>query len=465
MKVIDGLAEEDIFRGRFLRLFFILVLQIVFVGGEAGAEESVDRELKILRAQVQRIMQRIDHLEKQRARDREKKPVATAIPPASHRTGPGVAAGGADDKRLQGKIGETTFTFGGRVRLEAMFSDPSVGGAGGENFGDYFFYAAGIPTGDDAGEAGGQVTFSARQSRFKINTDTPTAAGPLKGLLEFDLFGSSGNERVSNAHNPRLRHAYGQFAGFTFGQTHSTFMHEVAWPAARMDPVGIVYARQPLLRYTWELADEDDFQFSLEQPETTLTDSSGDTVLPGDDRFPDLAMKYTWRGKGHAIALAGLLRNIRADGVAGGREDSRWGGALHLAGKVDLLEKDDLRLGIAHGRPLGRYAAYNVFNDGALDVDGGIHLYDTSAAYFSWRHWWNDSWRSVFAWGGARADHDLTLVAATVPRWSQSYHANLGFSPAERLYLGLESVHGIKRLENGVKGELDRLLLVTNYDF
>ncbi|MBF0368946.1 MAG: hypothetical protein HQL52_05745 [Magnetococcales bacterium] len=359
---------------------------------------------------------------------------------------------------------KSQFILGGRARMEVIGNFPSTGGShGGDNAGDYYLFGSAVPM-DSQGEEG-QVTLSARSSRLWLKTETSTSLGSFKTHTEMDFWGSSGNENVSNSHNPRLRHVYGTLGNFTFGQTSSTFINGRAWPSSQLDPVGILYVRQPLLRYTWAL-DDGDIQVGLEQPESTLLNSAGESVQPDDDRLPDIAVKRTWEWDEGHFALSGIVRELRADGtIIPDRRDSVLGGALYASGAVNLLEKDNLSLGLAWGEPLGRYATYNAFKDGVIDDAGEIHPLPLVDGYLSYQHWWNDSWRSVVSIAGAAADNDLDVVADTVPKWVTSYHLNLGMVPQKNLYFGLEYAHAQKELENGDHGDLDRLIFMTSYDF
>ncbi|MZH46984.1 MAG: hypothetical protein F3739_08180, partial [Nitrospinae bacterium] len=106
-------------------------------------------------------------------------------------------------------------------------------------------------------------------------------------LFEIDFKGSAGNERVNNSHNPRMRHGYAQLGNFTIGQTESTFANLLAWPDTIPDAIAYVSNRQAQVRWTYKLDKDTSLLLSLENPETTLTNSSGARVTPADDRVPD----------------------------------------------------------------------------------------------------------------------------------------------------------------------------------
>ncbi len=53
----------------------------------------------------------------------------------------------------------------------------------------------------------GRFYISARQSRFGVRGEVPTANGPVKGQFEFDMFGVGKDAGQTTI---RLRHAWGQ---------------------------------------------------------------------------------------------------------------------------------------------------------------------------------------------------------------------------------------------------------------
>jgi hypothetical protein len=73
----------------------------------------------------------------------------------------------------------------------------------------------------------GHFYLSARQSRFGVKGEAPTASGPVTAVFEFDLFGVGVDAGQTTF---RLRHAYGQWKQFGAGQTNSPFMDPDVFP-------------------------------------------------------------------------------------------------------------------------------------------------------------------------------------------------------------------------------------------
>jgi hypothetical protein len=437
--------------------------------------ETVEDTIEELKAQVKALQERIEGLERQVAGEVKTNQENT---PDRHIT---VSKTIEDDTQSipQSKDVEvktrtvdipginTSVTVGGRVKLDTVFNSVSVGGAGGSNISDVKLVPGAIPV--DVRDEDDQINFSVRESRLWVKSRTPTPYGDLGAYLEMDFSSShtSGDERVSNSHTPRLRHGYGVYKNVLLGQTWSTFMNVGAFPEHNdsTGPVAMVDIRQPQLRWTqpfefW------DIQFAIEQPESTLTSVSGVRITPDDDRLPDLVGKTSFHGDWGQFSLAGMLREIRSDGaVVSGVDDSSLGGALSLAGRVKITGQDNLRFTLNYGNALGRYIALNAFNTGSIDNMGNIELTDIYSGFLSYQHWWNQKLRSSFTYSIATADNDLTRVPGSVTEWIDTFHANMLWSPVLQMTFGLEYIHAYRQLEDDRDGDLHRLQFSAIYNF
>ena len=68
----------------------------------------------------------------------------------------------------------------------------------------------------------GKNVLTGQTSRFGFETSTPMGNGAFNTKIEADFYGYCGSE--CNRNRLRLRHAYGEYAGWLIGQTWSTFM-------------------------------------------------------------------------------------------------------------------------------------------------------------------------------------------------------------------------------------------------
>jgi hypothetical protein len=437
--------------------------------------ETVEDTILELKAQVKALQERIEGLERQVAGEEKSNQANTparhiAVSKPTERDTSSVPP--LKDVEVKTKTVDvpginTSVTVGGRIKLDTVYNSVSAGGEGGSNISDVKLIPGAIPV--DVRDEDDQINFSVRESRLWVKSRTPTPYGDLGAYLEMDFSAShtSGNERVSNSHAPRLRHGYGVYRNMLVGQTWSTFMNVGAFPEHNdsTGPVAMVDIRQPQLRWTQPF-DFWDLQLAIEQPETTLTNASGIRITPDDDRLPDLIGKTSFHGDWGQFSLAGMLREIRNDGaVVSGVDDSSLGGALSLAGRVKITGQDNLRFTLNYGNALGRYIALNAFNAGSIDNTGNIELTDIYSGFLSYQHWWNQKLRSSFTWSVAAADNDLTRVPGSVTEWIDTFHANMLWSPLLQTTFGLEYIHAYRQLEDDQDGDLHRLQFSAIYNF
>lgn len=431
----------------------LLLVAAALAGSPAGADETtldaLKRELAALRERVSELEARLAAAE---AEPRTQVPPAATPDPARREPTPRV-------------------TVGGRIKLDVIASSVSAGGPGGTNRGDLALSPGGVPL-SDAGEAH-QTSFSAHGSRLWFKALQPTRLGETAAFLELDFFSrDAGDERVTNSYTPRLRHGYGEWDGWTFGQTYTTFMNVSAFPELNDDgiPAGAVLVRQPLVRRRFELPAEefDDVRWALdlaaESPESTIVDPAGDRFSPDDDRLPDLVARVTADGAFGNVSLAAMVRELRIDDPVPARgEDTATGYALSASGRLQLGGADDLRFALSGGNALGRYLSSNGFDGARVNVRGRLRLTDSAGGFAALQHWWSPRWRSNLtlgaAWQAGRG------AAPTENEWLATMHANLLYSPYASTTLGLEWIHAWRRRFDDHAGHLDRLQFTALHTF
>ncbi|CAM3983387.1 MULTISPECIES: DcaP family trimeric outer membrane transporter [Shewanella] len=356
-------------------------------------------------------------------------------------------------------MAETEFKFGGYVKADVMFSDYSNGAPDSGNLSRQFYVPGTIYGTPGNGEQ--VVDFQARESRFNFKTVTDLDGHKLTGFIELDFMThSDGNERVSNSYSPRIRHAFVSFDNWTVGQTWTTFMNPGSLPE-NLDFVGAAegtpFVRQTQVRYT-----NGGFQFALENPETTVTPNGGGSrITSGSGIVPDFVARYNFKTQGGAkFTLAGIARQLNLE--KGGIDSQTMGYGLNFTGVIPV-GSDDLKFSATAGDGLGRYMALNYANAGVLDADGDIETISSYGGFASYRHWWNDKWRSSFTLSGFKADNDVALTGGVVNEESYSGYVNLLYSPVKPLTVGVEYMYAENTKQNGDKGELNRVIFSVKY--
>jgi hypothetical protein len=406
-----------------------------------------------LKAQVDSLSTKVTELE-------QKKATATTPPDA---TASNVVTGGATKGSFKLPGSETSVTLGGYVKLDAIFSDRS---AGVGSTADQEYEAGNVPVGAAAVDnERNQVKLHARQSRFNIKTSTPTALGDQTTFVEFDLFGASGNESVSNSNNLRVRHAYGTLGGLLIGQTWTTFSDVATYPET-LDfggPAGVIFARQAQVRWTQPFAGGQ-WAIALENPESVVSLQTGEAFRADDDRFPDVAGNIKFDTAWGKYSIAALARQIRVDSAsAPASRDQKWGGAFGVNGVIPVFSRDDVRLSAYYGNAIGRYSI-GFFTDGILATDSHVVLPNQWLAMAAYRHFWNANLRSTIALSGLRSNNPAG-TAGNVNKAAESAHVNVIWSPLAQVNLGLEYIHATREIENGQKGHLNRIQTSAQYVF
>ena len=234
------------------------------------------------------------------------------------------------------RVGGSTIRIGGYFKTDVVASKYSDGDPAPGTFIRNYYSPGGIPVGTTAllgrnAREGLQTAFSARETRFSINTETPIGDKKLLGVLEMDFFDTPiGNERVSNSYVPRIRIATLTYGKWTVGEAWTTFQNVATLPE-RVDFIGptegTIFQRQPLIRYT-----DGDFQIALENPET-LVQQGTTSIEADDDPLPDLVVRYNAKGDWGSGAIAAIGRYLKYDaGVPGGVQDTTIGYGVSLSG-------------------------------------------------------------------------------------------------------------------------------------
>lgn len=359
------------------------------------------------------------------------------------------------------RVGNTNVSLGGYVKLDAKSLRTSGGELPSGSAGLDFLIPSLIPVGGSS--SGWDTHFHGRQSRLIVKTSTPVGDKSVGTHLEMDfMVTSGGDQRVSNSYSPRMRQAFITYDGWTFGQAWSNFQNVGALPDS-VDFVGTmpgtVFVRQPMIRYK----SDSGFSVSVENPETTLTNSTGGRILPTDDKLPDITARYDGKG----FTIAGIVRQLTAsDAILASGGDSALGYGVSVSGKFPIGSGgDDIRVMGTVGEGLGRYMGANIVNDAAIDVDGNLDPIATYSGFAAFRHVWSPKARSTLAGSYFKADNPVALTGGSPTDEVWNVLANLIYSPVPKLDIGLEYMYAERTNEAGQDGSLQQVQLGAKYSF
>jgi hypothetical protein len=389
----------------------------------------------------------------------------------------------------------TRLRIGGYVKLD-LLNDL------GKNPGDFISWGK-IPTSADGAlnNRRGDVRLHGRQSRFDVETRTPTSWGDLKTYIEGDFFGASGaaSDLVTNATSFAVRHAYGELGHFLAGQTWSLAMDLDSAPET-LDfggPAGFVFIREGSIRWTQPFGPVT-VAGSVENPESDFIGKGGNNAIPDADvggfpalanrnispnalnRIPDFVGRVSWRPSFGEVSIYAVAREIIANtgtlsNVSGFTNQianaSTFGWQTGFAGMLHTVGKDNLRFQANYGQGGARYI--NNFGGQSVAWNGAglIEAQTVYGGYVYYQHWWNSTLRSNVGIGGVRALNDANIIGPIVAggqnptRSTYGSHANLIWSPLPNTNFGIEYSYGQRREENGATGTIKRLQFSAQYLF
>ncbi|WP_371186645.1 DcaP family trimeric outer membrane transporter [Thalassotalea maritima] len=360
---------------------------------------------------------------------------------------------------LNDTLKDTTFTFGGYIKIDSFWTETSDGAIASNSIGRQFYVPSTIPV--NAGDSATSFDTHARSSRFNFGTTSDVDGAKIKTFLEFDLLGTAGgNELVSNSYSPRLRHAFVSYNNWLVGQTWSTFQNVGALPESIdfLGPAdGSVFVRQSQVRYT-----HGNWQFALENPESLIHNYQGAGRSAYDESvLPDVVARYNISEDWGQMSLAGLMRQLKADNDL--IDDTATAFGISVSGKLKVGSKDDIRFMGTYGSGMGRYIGLALISDGVLDTNHNIETIDSFGGLLAYRHFWTDTTRSTISYSFLEADNDPNLTGHYVSQSSKSLHVNLVFEPAKSFTVGTEYIFANRELENGDDGDMNRLQISVKY--
>lgn len=356
--------------------------------------------------------------------------------------------------------------LGGFVRVSLV---DSIGTVGSEDR----FIVGSIPP-SDAEMLGdpGNATISAKRSRLNLDLRMDSSVGQFRAFLEGDFAGDGGTD------NYRLRHAYGQYNKYLVGQTWSTFVDTLAIPE-EIDFEGVsgqINVRQPLLRWNSNLLSDRQAEFSLEDPNPSISGGNGVTV------FPDVIVRSKFSfDRGH-FRSAVLLRGIRGeiqleeDGPVMVQTEFGWGVSLSGRSTVDRRGRDNVVYQLNFGDGIGRYIN-DLGSVGGQDAvfdpeTGALETLEAIGGYVAYQRWWRGNRvprlfrdiRSTFGYSHVKV-RNLDFQEETAYKYTRRATMNIIWSPISQIDLGFEVLWGERVNKDDSRGDAVQLQGVATFRF
>jgi hypothetical protein len=467
-------------------------------------------DLSALRQQLETMKERLAKLEADKASDKRRVAAAAAVE--------------AGDKPRSWKLPgtNTSMNVGGFVKMSVLWDMGQSGQVTGttttEGIGAGLYPVEGSQS--DNIFNGGNFQFTARRSRFWIQTWTPTDWGELRTYIEAD-FAGAGSTAGSSTNVLRLRQAFGTLGPVLMGKTQTLFGGLIGQPELLHDgaPMALGALRIEQIRYSHNFGGGLVLSVALESAESTSdtggVDPSPCTILTGTTtclagvpflngttgavqgpvRWPDVVAALQWNFPNGALYASGMVGQrfydsglpIAGTTVTGGHDnDFVWGATL--GGRYDFG-----RVEIGGIGGIGQGIGNKYFDGGATGLNNGVIVFtQTSNTTFT------ADYRSALVYGAigyvqvkltdtirATGAFNWTMaeVASEVPGYNNPANAgakgaltgltnyywaafgNLLWNPVPQVTMGAEYGYQFASKYNGPNVHVHRLQLAAIYRF
>jgi hypothetical protein len=457
MLLHEGKMDKRLF---FIRLIAVAGMCLTAVSARADRISELEDQVKMLRDSLARIQDELQLERKNRVPTDSSSNMPKLVNQAAS-TPPTEISGGQKSSSaaptsakplptgyIQVPGTSSAVKFGGTIRVEV--ADDIISNQGGRTDDATAIPASGTAKANRDGALNGSIS----GSRFNFATLSNSDIGDISSLFEFDL----GTEFSSSF---RLRHAYFSTGNWLAGQTWSTFMDMDTLPdlLAAGGSAGHSWLRRPQLRYGFKIGQEGRIDLATEMP------SSDYTAVNAINTAPDLVARYTADPSWGHYSLGGMLRYFRSDNGLGANTDEVVWGLIGGIG-IKLFGDDLLTFQTVNGTGVG-----NVLNQGtgksAILVGNSFQTFDTYGGTVAYKHVWMPNLRSTVAVGYshfANAARNTGSNGLGISSLS-SAHANIIYSPIQRMDVGLEYGYEAFTAKPRGSGDASRILGVVKYGY
>jgi len=297
------------------------------------------------------------------------------------------------------------------------------------------------------------------QSRLGFEVTRETEKGNVFVRLETDFAGINGF---------RIRHSYGQYQEFLFGQTWSLFSQITSLPATVGfgGPTGSISVRTPQVRFTSRnIFPSSILSLGLEyfKPDIFIPDT---IAAKSFQAFPDITARIEKPVKWGSFQLSGILP------ILSGRSEEgefvfRPGWGVSFSTVINSWAGGKWYFQAAGGQAIARF--FNDLSGQGLDLminpeTQEPHLPYTFGTYISYEHHWTAKVFSNFTYGLLMLEKTDFNPDDTYNR-GNNFRINTFWSIVEGSRLGFEYIYAFRVNKDDTKGNANRLNLLFYYDF
>ncbi len=297
------------------------------------------------------------------------------------------------------------------------------------------------------------------QSRLGFEVTRKTDKGNVFVRLETDFVGINGF---------RIRHAYGQYHQFLFGQTWSLFSQIISIPATVGfgGPAGSISVRTPQVRFTSQnFFPASTFSLGLEyfKPDIFVPDS---VTAKTFQLIPDITARIVKITNWGSLKLSGIIPVL-----SGKSEENEYvfraGWGVSFSTVIDSWINGKWYLHAAGGQAITRF--FNDLSGQGLDLifdseNQESYLPIAFGTHAAYEHHWTDEVFSSFTYGLLILQKE-DFTPDDIYHRGNNFRFNTFWSIVEGSRLGLEYIHAFRKNKDGAIGRVNRVNLLFYYDF
>ena len=314
----------------------------------------------------------------------------------------------------------------------------------------------------------GETIVSPRQTAISFKGFVPTQAGQLKTDLSLDLFNVGGANTGF-----RLLRAWGEVGAFGAGQYDTLFMNLDLFPNTLdyWGPSGMIFVRNPQVRYTPLRTESMKLAFSLESPYAAVDTGKlplEGLGLTGWTKYPDVVGKFSMMGGWGFFDVGGLVRSIGYKSTTTANGDpsgAKTGYGVTADSSLNVFAKDRIVAQATWGKGIASY-----MNDGGVDlapaggIGQGAELVQSIGVMLYYDHYWSDTWASSIGVSGHRQDNTGGQANTAFKQGSYA-STNILYTPAKNVMWGAEFMWGKKEQLDGASGIDTRVQFTGQFKF
>lgn len=297
------------------------------------------------------------------------------------------------------------------------------------------------------------------QTRLGFEVTRKTDVGGIFIRLETDFAGANGY---------RIRHAYGQFGKFLFGQTWSLFSQVSVRPAtvSTRGPTGSISQRTPQIRYTTNgFIFNSDLSFGIEYS-TSDINIPDSTAVETFQVIPDLTMRSRKQMDWGIVQISGIVPMLTGRSP-NGTFIIKPGWGLSLGATYESWLNGKWYFQIAGGNAITRF--FTDLRGQGLDVltnpdDSKPTIPFVSGGYLGYKHDWTERLFSNVIIGTVQIANPSFTTSSSFNR-GVSYRANTFWDILEGARMGAEVTVFSRYDKNRASGTSARASVLFYYDF